>query len=177
MIDRWREAQRLHSASMDGQRGEPRHGIVTSADPVRWAIRVTYQPSGALSGWLQVVTPWCGNGWGLLAMPPVGAQVALLPVEGDAEQCIVLGATFNDQDATPGGYPAGEFWLVHQSGSFLKLRNDGTVQVKGDLHVDGDVYDRHGSLDRLRGHYNSHVHPSVQLGSAKTPVTTQQDPE
>ena len=89
----------------------------------------------------------------------------------------MLCATFNDQDAAPSGYPAGEFWLVHQSGSFLKLQNDGTVQVKGDLHVDGDVYDKHGSLDRLRGHYNSHVHPFVQPGGSNTPATTQQDPE
>jgi len=47
---------------------------------------------------------------------------------------------------------------VHKSGSFVKLTNDGTVQVKGDLHVDGDVYDRHGSLDRLRQHYDAHTH-------------------
>lgn len=47
---------------------------------------------------------------------------------------------------------------MHQSGSFLKLCNDGTVQIKGDLHVSGDVYDRNGSLDRLRQHYDIHTH-------------------
>jgi uncharacterized protein involved in type VI secretion and phage assembly len=177
MIERWREAQRLHAASMDGQRGEPRYGIVSSTDPVRCAVRVNYQPSGALSGWLQLPMPWVGSGWGMLAMPPIGAQVVVMPVEGDAEQCVVVGVTFNDQDQPPSGYPNGEFWLVHQSGSFLKLQNDGTVQVKGDLHVNGDVYDKHGSLDRLRGHYNQHVHPGVQTGGGNTLMTTQQDPE
>jgi len=51
-------------------------------------------------------------------------------------------------------------WLVHRSGSFLKLAADGTVQVNGDLHVAGDVYDRHGSLAQLRGHYDAHTHGS-----------------
>jgi hypothetical protein len=60
----------------------------------------------------------------------------------------------------------GEFWLVHQSGSFLKLHNDGSIESSagtwthhGDLHVSGNVYDNHGSLAQLRGHYNQHVHP------------------
>ncbi len=176
-IQRWQEANRLRASGMDGQRSEPRYGIVTSADPVRWAMKVTYQPSGALSGWLQVITPWCGPGWGMLALPPVGAQVALLPFEGDAENCIILGATFNDQDTPPVGYPAGELWLVHQSGSFLKLQNDGTVQVMGDLHVNGDVYDKHGSLDRLRQNYDAHAHTGGNGGAGSTGLTNHPDPE
>ena len=50
---------------------------------------------------------------------------------------------------------------MHRSGSYLKLQNDGTIQVKGDLHVAGDVYDSHGPLSSLRNHYNAHIHPGV----------------
>ena len=46
----------------------------------------------------------------------------------------------------------------------MRLLNDGTVSVKGDLHVDGDVYDRTGSLDRLRQHYDAHRHRDPQGG-------------
>jgi hypothetical protein len=66
--------------------------------------------------------------------------------------------------------PVGEFWLLHQSGSFLKLRNDGTIQINGDLHVAGDVYDRYGSLSGLRGHYNSHTHPAGSKGALGPPI-------
>jgi hypothetical protein len=69
--------------------------------------------------------------------------------------------------------PAGELWLVHQSGSFLKLQNDGTVRISGDLHVSGDVYDRHGSLAALRGHYDGHIHTDSRGGATST--TSQQD--
>jgi hypothetical protein len=60
-------------------------------------------------------------------------------------------------------------WLVHASGTALKLLNDGTVRITGDLHVSGNVYDHHGSLDGLRGHYNAHTHP------APGALTTQPD--
>jgi len=41
------------------------------------------------------------------------------------------------------------------------------VQIVGDLHVSGDVYDRQGSLARLRGHYDVHTHGG--LGSPPNP--------
>jgi hypothetical protein len=54
---------------------------------------------------------------------------------------------------------------VHRSGSFIKLQNDGTIQMHGDLHVTGDVYDRQGSLSRLRGHYDAHTHTDSRGGT------------
>jgi len=69
--------------------------------------------------------------------------------------------------------PVGEFWLVHATGSFIKLCNDGSIQMQGDLRVAGDVYDRHGSLDRLRRHYDAHTHDDPQGGAVSTP--NQQD--
>jgi hypothetical protein len=49
-------------------------------------------------------------------------------------------------------------WLVHKSGSFLKLCSDGTIQIAGDLKVNGNIYDSHGSMASLREHYDSHTH-------------------
>ena len=63
----------------------------------------------------------------------------------------------------------GELVLQHSSGTQIRLANDGTVQVVGDLHVKGEVFDHYGSLSDLRNHYNTHAHPDPQGG--KTGLT------
>jgi hypothetical protein len=91
--------------------------------------------------------------------------VLVLWQEGEAEHGIIVGRLWSSQAAVPDA-PSGEFWLVHKSGSFLKLENDGSISSsaatwthQGNLRVSGDVYDSHGALSGLRGHYDSHVHP------------------
>ncbi len=96
----------------------------------------------------------------------------VLTQEGDAEHGVVVGRAFSNVALSPQA-PSGELWLVHKSGSFLKLQNDGTVQICGDLHVAGDVYDRHGSLATLRGDYDQHVHTDSRGGLTST--TSPQD--
>ncbi len=157
-MDRLMNALKGQSAAQDQSTGAPRFGLVTSVDPATATARVTLQPEGVLTGWLPILTPWAGNGWGLVCPPSPGDQVLVIPQEGDAEHGLILAASWSDKTAPPPA-PSGEFWLLHRSGSFLKLQNDGTIQVKGDLHVSGDVYDSHGPLSALRTHYNAHTHP------------------
>ena len=163
-MDSLLNALKAQGANQDQASGAARFGTVTSVDPSTATARVTLQPEGVLSGWLPLLTPWVGNGWGLVCPPSPGDQVLVLPQEGDAEHGLIIASTWSAQTKAPPA-PSGEFWLVHQSGSYLKLQNDGTVQVKGDLHVQGDVYDTHGSMSSLRNHYNLHTHPPQ---SAKT---------
>ena len=159
-MDRLLNALKAQGASQDQSAGAPRFGTVTSVDPATATARVTLQPEGVLTGWLPLLTTWVGNGWGLACPPSPGDQVLVIPQEGDAEHGLIIAATWSDQTKPPPA-PSGEFWLVHRSGSFLKLQNDGTIQVKGDLHVAGDVYDSHGPMSSLRNHYNLHVHPGI----------------
>ena len=163
-MERFLNALKAQAAALDQGAGQPRFGLVTSVDTANATVRVTLQPEGVLSGWLPVLSPWVGAGWGLVCPPSPGDQVLVLPQEGASEHGIVVGRAFS-QSAMPPSAPAGEFWLVHQSGSSLRLVSDGTIQVKGDLHVTGDVYDSHGSLDRLRQHYDQHTH-----GGGPTPT-------
>lgn len=156
-MDRFLNALKAQAGALDQSVGQARFGVVTSVDPASAAARVQLQPEGVLTGWLPVLSAWVGAGWGLACPPSPGDQVLVLPQEGDAEHGVIVGRAFSDSQRPPAA-PAGELWLVHKSGSFLKLTNDGSVQVKGDLHVDGDVYDRRGSLDRLRQHYDAHTH-------------------
>jgi phage baseplate assembly protein gpV len=156
-------AIKAHAGALDRAQGQPRFGVVVSVDPARYAARVQLQPEGVMTGWLPVLSGWVGSGWGMACPPSVGDQVMVLAQEGDAENGVIAGRSFSDLARGPAA-PPGEFWLVHASGCFLRLQNDGTVRVQGDLHVvgnvfvTGDVSDGHGALSNLRAVYDVHVH-------------------
>jgi hypothetical protein len=171
MIERLSNAIKSHAASLDQSTGQIKFGSVTSVNSQNATARVLIQPDGVLSGWLPVLSQWVGSGWGMVCPPNPGDQVLLVPQEGDIEQGIIIGRCFSNKQVPP-VVPGGEFWLMHQSGSFLKLCNDGTIQISGDLHVQGDVYDRHGALSALRGHYNLHTH-SILPNETTTPPSPQ----
>ena len=172
-MDRFFNALKSQSGAQDAGLGQPRFATVTSVDPSRPAARVTIQPEGILSGWLPVLSPWVGAGWGLSCPPSPGDQVLILAQEGHAEHGVVIGRAWSDQAQTPQA-PSGDIWLVHQSGSSLKLTADGAIHAKGDLHLTGNliatgnISDATGSLSRLRQHYDAHVHGS-------SPTTSQPD--
>ena len=167
MTDRLSNAIRGHAASLDQSAGQIKFGTITSVNYNDSTARLIIQPDGVLSGWLPVLSPWVGDGWGMICPPSTGDQVLFVPQEGDIEQGVIIGRSFSNKQRPPAA-PDGEFWLVHKTGSFLKLCNDGTIQISGDLHVRGDVYDRHGSIADLRAHYNSHTHqvPPHQITGA-----------
>jgi phage gp45-like len=170
-MQRLLNALKAQSGALDGAQGQPRFGVVASVDPARHAARVRLQPENVLTGWLPVLSPWVGAGWGMAAPPMPGQQVLVLPQDGEGEHGVIVGGAWSDASTAPAA-PVGELWLVHRTGSFLKLLNDGTVRINGDLHVNGDVYDRHGSVDRLRGNYNAHTHSDPQGGSVAPTSST-----
>lgn len=151
---------------------QPRFGTVTSVDPSHQTAKVALQPEGVLTGWLPILCSWVGGGWGMVCPPAPGDQVLILAQEGHPEHGIIAGRVFSSQKSPPNA-PVGEFWLVHSSGSSIKLLNDGTVQIDGDLHVNGDVYDRYGPMSRLRTRYDEHTHGVPQGGV--TTATNQPD--
>jgi uncharacterized protein involved in type VI secretion and phage assembly len=169
MSERLSNAIKSHAADLDQSMGQIKFGTVTSVNNQSGAARVLIQPGNVLSGWLPVLSQWVGNGWGMICPPTPGDQVLLVPQEGDMEQGIIIGRSFSTKQAPPVAQ-GGEFWLVHQSGSFLKLCNDGTIRVNGDLHVQGDVYDQHGAVSSLRAHYNSHTHSTPSNGTTSAPT-------
>ena len=168
-----------HAASLDQAIGQPRFGLVSSVDPTQATARVLLQPENVLTGWLPLMSPLTGAGWGIFCPPSPGDQVLVIPQEGDAEHGIIVGSCFSFQKQAPAGVAVGEIWMVHASGAFLRIRNDGSIEasaltfrLQGDVRVDGDVYDRHGSLSELRDHYNAHQH---SVGGALTSTPTPQD--
>lgn len=192
-MERFLNAIKAQSGAMDRTAGQPRFGVVSSVDPARPAVRVMLQPENVLTGWLPVLSPWVGAGWGLSCPPSPGDQVFVLAQEGDSEHGVVVGRAWSDTARTPQA-PAGELWLVHQTGSYLKLMTDGTIRLQGntfivgnlavagsiittatgpgtgnvsiagDISATGEVSDGHGTVATLRGHYNGHVHSDPQGG-------------
>ena len=164
-MDQFLNIVKAHAARLDQAAAQPRLGVVTSVDSVNFTARVTIQPEGVLSGWLPIASPWVGANWGLVCPPTPGDQVVVLWQEGDSENGIVIGRLWSSVATAPAA-ACGELWLVHKQGSFIKLLSDGSIASNaqtwnhaGDLRVSGNVYDNHGSLGELRGHYNDHGHP------------------
>lgn len=171
-MERFLNLIKQQASALDQGGGQPRFGTVTSVNPAMATARVTLQPEGVLTGWLPVLSLWTGAGWGMCCPPSPGDQVLVVAQEGDAEHGVIVGSAYSKTHMPP-NTPVGELWLVHKTGSFIKLQNDGTIHIQGDLHVAGDVYDRQGALSRLRGHYNEHTHTDSRAGT--TSRTNQPD--
>jgi phage baseplate assembly protein gpV len=171
MLDRLTNLLKSHAAGLDNTSGQAKFGTVSSINSDTGNARVIIQPDGVLSGWLPMLSQWAGDGWGMACPPSPGDQVLLVPQEGDSEQGVIVGKAYSAAQRPPKA-PEGEFWLVHRTGSFIKLCNDGTICISGDLHVAGDVYDQHGSVSSFRAAYNSHRHSLQSNGTTTIPSPT-----
>ena len=166
----------------------PKMGQVTSYDAAHYACKVRLQPEGHETGWLPIATTWSGSGWGDYNPPSPGDVVDVHFQEGGKEAGYVS-LRYYSSVTRPLAVPSGESWRVHKSGSFLKFRNDGTVELvavgglrttadlwhhTGNLVVSGDITDRDdgdGSLHALRIAYDNHVHGNVENGGGVTSTT------
>jgi len=169
---------------------DPCLGVITSLDSANYCAKVRIEPDGVETGWLPIASVWVGAGWGLFAPIPVGTQVEVIFSESNPEIGIITGAIFDDAHR-PLDCPEGEFWLVHQSGTCLRLENsgrfygkavagfelEGDVNITGNLTVTKDVTDNtpgNGvTVKALRDTYNAHKHGGVDTGSGQTQTTDQ----
>jgi phage baseplate assembly protein V len=135
---------KLIASNADATRGEVSFGIVTSYNPATHCAKVSIQPqednNPLISGWLPICTPCLGNGWGVVAPPAIGEQVVIIPDSGDTQHGIIIGSVFSQpsQPPKPGGTTNtqnGEIALVHSSGAYIKLNNDGSVTIDGHAMV------------------------------------------
>jgi len=174
-----------------------RQGIITAYDPDSYAVKVQLQPTGEETGWIPLSSPWVGNRWGLAAGPMTGAVVEVEFDSGVTGVGMAAGQFYNDADRCPGP-PSGEFWLVHQSGSFLKFLNNGEVLLSakakltyeatahhftgGDVLIDKnlkvvkEIFDKnghYGSVHRIRTVYGGHTHIETGQGNNTLPPNQQ----
>jgi uncharacterized protein involved in type VI secretion and phage assembly len=134
-LNRFRNHMRQEAQRATADISLPRAGIVTgSIDPVRQMARVLIQPENILSAYLPIHYPWVGNGWGM-ACPPVEGQVIDVHFQQGGRQAAYISLRAYNAGSVPPPAPAGEFWLVHQSGSLFKLHNDGSIEVTANTNI------------------------------------------
>jgi phage baseplate assembly protein V len=138
MMNQLMNTMRAQAALASSGRASVRLGIVSSYDHANYCAKVRVQPEDTETGWLPVTSPWIGNGWGMFAPPTPGDLVEVQFQEDSFEAGFVCQRFFNDADR-PLPVPSGEFWLVHKSGSFLKFRNDGSVELNTAGNLTGTV--------------------------------------
>jgi hypothetical protein len=92
---------------------------------------------------------------------------------------VIIGCAFSNLAQPPASAVSGEFWMVHATGSYFRLANDGSVRINGNLTVTGnvvatgDVSDQngtHGTLATLRTDYNQHTHLDSSGGRTSPPT-------
>lgn len=117
---------RMQALMASGIKTTVRIGTIDTYDHANYCARVIIQPEGSRTGLLPIVAPWSGNGWGMFCPPTAGDVVEVHFQEGDIEAGFICGRFYNNI-SRPLDVPSGEFWLVHKTGAFFKLTNDGKV--------------------------------------------------
>lgn len=190
-------AMRAHAAMAMQERAAPRLAKVTSYDPVNYCVKVTLQPEGTETGWIPVLSPWIGNGWGLFCPPTPGDMVEIQFQEDSINAGFACLRFFTDANR-PLTVQSGEFWLVHKAGAFFKFTNDGKALINSAVEIDATapvinitatasvtiqapsiILKNAGSAlkklctDLFMTLYNGHTHTSAAAGSQTSSPTQQ----
>ncbi len=166
----------------------PKMGVVTGYDAGHYACKVRLQPEDTETGWLPIATTWSGSGWGDYNPPSPGDVVEVHFQEGGKEAGYVS-QRFYSTVTRPLAVPSGESWRVHQSGSCLKFKAGGVVEIvaatrinstaplwhhTGDIVASGDISDRdglYGTVGYLRTAYDLHRHLNTLAGAGTSGLT------
>lgn len=118
-------------------------GQVSSYQPDRYMVQVIIQPADGSTeedtpalqtGWIPLMSPWVGSGWGMFAPPNIGDIIEVHFQEGSLQNgyaCLRAYTVGNP----PASVQSGEFWLVHQTGSSIKITNDGAITINANAAI------------------------------------------
>ena len=113
-------------------------GQITNYDPTQFAAQVLlYMPDPTnplgeplTSGWLPISAPAIGFN----LAPNIGDLVLVEFQEGSLQNGIILLAVTTGVPTFQ--TPAGEWWMVHPTGSFIKITLDGKIELNGLVEID-----------------------------------------
>lgn len=141
MMGRMHNVMRAQAVMAAQQRQSTRLGTVSAYDPSTYSVKVQFPPDTSETGWIPMLAIGTGNHWGMCIGPAIGDQVAVTFQEGSGDAGVVLGRVFDVQSMPP-NVPSGEIWMVHASGAFFKLTNDGKASFNdskgGSVTLNGD---------------------------------------
>lgn len=158
----------------------PHYGIVEEWDPKTHSARVTLQPEGVTTNWLPIESQWIGNGWGLITALNKGDQVKVVFPEYGSDQGSIVGRYYDGRNPPPQGTQDGEFYLLHQSGNYLRFMTQGQKILlhnpngAGLINV-GNLSETLHMLvhDAFQELFNTHQHTNVQTGNGTSGPPTQ----
>jgi uncharacterized protein involved in type VI secretion and phage assembly len=119
-------AMRLQAQRQMSESVSSRIGYIFAYNPNNYTARAILQPDLLHTGWLPIAAMWVGSQCGMYAAPNIGDMCKVQFVADDVNDGIIDGLFWNNS-ARPLAVPSGEFWLVHASGAFVKLTNDGKL--------------------------------------------------
>lgn len=119
-----------------------RTGTITGYDPANGVVKVAIQPEGRETNWIKLDCPGVGNGWGVQIGPQLGDEVTVSFDSSDPNLGKVTARHTNSLNL-PMPVPSGEIWMVHQSGSLLKFKSDGTVTLHSSVSISYDAPAHH----------------------------------
>jgi hypothetical protein len=155
----------------------PRHGIVSAYNPARPAVKVKFTEdldadgNPKETGWIPIAVASAGAGWGIMFAPHLGQHVTVDYANDESNSPFLRNALHSD--AEPGiGAPEGEYWMVHQSGTVLKMTATGTVLIGAGAGTFQRLATEHFVLQV----YDNHTHPYIPGSNpvANTDVPNQQ---
>ena len=105
LVTPWPEIPGMHTATVVGKSGEE----IWTDEHGRIKVQFHWDRKGERdeksSCWVRVVTPWSGKGWGMVAVPRMGQEVAIHFEEGDPDRPICTGMLYNKDTMPPYSYP------------------------------------------------------------------------
>ena len=123
-----KNAIRNHAATAADVPATTKQGQISGYDPDNCTVKVQFLPDETETGWIPLGSPWVGDGWGMCCAPSVGDQITVEFQDG-AQNAPLAMLRMYDATNQALGTPSGEFWLVHKSGAFIKLQNNGALTL------------------------------------------------
>lgn len=126
---------RLQASMVNNANAQTALGTIIAYDPVNYFVNVELYPANPTSSnpqplttnWIPLFSPWVGNQFGIFFAPNIGDVVEVHFQEGSFQnayagmRCFQIGQNLQ--------VPTTECWIVHQTGSYIKLLTDGTIEV------------------------------------------------
>lgn len=166
MHEKFLNLMRIQASLVSNGRASSALGTVIAFDQNNYYVNCELYPADPTdsnsqsiqTGWIPLGSPWVGNGWGFFAPPNIGDIVLIEYQEGSFQNAVASVRFYQlDQNLS---VPSGECWLVHSSGSFIKMKNDGSILINSTSIQLGNLNASLGAL--LNGLaqtvYNGHTH-------------------
>lgn len=137
----------------------------------RIKVRFPWLPQGDKdqAHWAQLATPMSGNKWGWYMLPDIDDVVAVMFVEGDMRQPIVLGGVFSKVDTPPEPIEGGKNeFRGYKSRSGHRFMMDDTSKPKVTFRDKSDALQLSvGNFQKAGSNPNAHDMPVPQGTSTK----------